>query len=192
MQTYLKNRNNNEPPPSTLMQINVILGGSEVSGITKYAKVSNTNEKWIHKTLNGNNITFDDDDTNSLMFSHHDALVIKLCILDSDVKYILIDVGRTVNIIQLKVTEEMQLTDKINQNSRVLFKFNNSNESIIRKKSPHLFLQKVLLKIPYSRYMIYNIIMRRPWMEPLPSTVYQVYWSSLLSGESEKLKESKG
>lgn len=59
--------------------------------------------------MKDDNITFDDEDSDRLMFPHHDALVITLRVLVTDVKCVLIDPGSSVNIIHLWVIKEIQM-----------------------------------------------------------------------------------
>ncbi|XP_070053750.1 uncharacterized protein [Nicotiana tomentosiformis] len=56
---------------------------------------------------------FDDEDADGLMIPHNDALVISLLVHDTSVKWVLIDPCSLVNIILLRVVNEMQATDKV-------------------------------------------------------------------------------
>lgn len=67
--------------------------------------MSITHEKWSTKILIRDKITFGDEDTDGLIFLHHDALVIILKVLNADVKCIFIDPRCSINVSQLRVVE---------------------------------------------------------------------------------------
>lgn len=50
-------------------------------------------------TRNTDRRKYGDDGTNNLIMPQKDALVIKLCVLDTNIKRVLIDSGSSVNII---------------------------------------------------------------------------------------------
>uniref|UniRef100_A0A1S4AFH9 Uncharacterized protein n=1 Tax=Nicotiana tabacum TaxID=4097 RepID=A0A1S4AFH9_TOBAC len=163
---------------------NVIIEGEEVNGVTytttkRTTKISVTHGKGVRQVLEGDNIIFDDEDANGLIIPHNDALVISLHINDSNVKRVLIDPSSSVNIILLRVVNEMQATDHDITNARSLSGFDNS--SVVTKGEIMLatFTEGVVkdTKFPVvDADMSYNIILGRPWihdMDAVPSTLHQ-------------------
>ncbi|XP_009794173.1 uncharacterized protein LOC107817125 [Nicotiana tabacum] len=184
-QSYMKNRQ--EPPksPSPKRTVNVITGRDEVNGVTytvakKMSKVIVTHGKRIRQTLEGDSITFDDEDTDGLMIPHNDALVISLLVHDTNVQRVLIDSGSSANIILLRVVDEMQANYKMIPKALTLSGFNNS--SVITKGEVVLamFIEGLIKDTKFQvidAYMAYNIILGRPWihdMDVVPSTLHQV------------------
>ncbi|XP_070035624.1 uncharacterized protein [Nicotiana tomentosiformis] len=130
-QAYMKNRQEPPKPLSPKRTVNVINGGEEVNGVTyttarKTTKFTITHGKRTRQTLEDGNITFDDADADGLMIPHNDALVISLLIHDTNVKRVLIDPGSSVNIILLRVVNEMLMGDRVVPNARSLSGFDNS------------------------------------------------------------------
>ncbi|XP_070045809.1 uncharacterized protein [Nicotiana tomentosiformis] len=130
-QAYMKNRQEPPKPPSPKRTVNVINGREEVNGVTytaarKTTKFTITHVKRTRQTLEDDNITFDDADANGLMIPHNDALVISLLIHDTNVKQVLIDPGSFVNIILLRVVNEMLMGDRVVPKARSLSGFDNS------------------------------------------------------------------
>ncbi|XP_070055206.1 uncharacterized protein [Nicotiana tomentosiformis] len=130
-QYYMKNRQEPPKPLSPKRTVNVISGGEEVNGVTytamkKTSKFTVTHGKQVRQVLEEDNITFDDADVYGLIIPHNDALVISLLIHDTNVKRVLFDPGSSVNIILLRVVNEMQMGDKIVPKARSLSGFDNS------------------------------------------------------------------
>nr|XP_016435686.1 PREDICTED: uncharacterized protein LOC107761909 [Nicotiana tabacum] len=78
-QSYMKNKQEPPKPISPETTVNVITGGDEVNGVTytatkKTSKVTVTHGKRIRQALEGESITFDDEDVDDLMIPHNDAL----------------------------------------------------------------------------------------------------------------------
>nr|XP_016454255.1 PREDICTED: uncharacterized protein LOC107778499 [Nicotiana tabacum] len=123
---------------------------------------------------------FDDKDADGLMIPHDDALVISLLVHDTNVKRILIDPGYSVNIILLRVVNEMQANDKVIPKAQSLSGFDNS--SVVMKGEVVLatFIKGVIKDTKFQVIdadMAYNIILGRPWihaMDVVPSTLHQV------------------
>ncbi|XP_075079962.1 uncharacterized protein LOC107761909 [Nicotiana tabacum] len=95
-QSYMKNKQEPPKPISPETTVNVITGGDEVNGVTytatkKTSKVTVTHGKRIRQALEGESITFDDEDVDDLMIPHNDALVISLLVHDTNIKRVLID-----------------------------------------------------------------------------------------------------
>ncbi|XP_075074857.1 uncharacterized protein LOC142162403 [Nicotiana tabacum] len=90
-------------PPSPARTINMIIGSSSDASINciKYTTTHKLKQSITHKRYDGleESIIFDESDTDSLNFPHNDALAITLCILDIDVKRIMVDDGSEACII---------------------------------------------------------------------------------------------
>ncbi|XP_075087569.1 uncharacterized protein LOC142169585 [Nicotiana tabacum] len=184
-QAYMKNRQEPPKPPSPKGTVNVINGGVEVNGVTytvakKTTKFTVTHGKRTHPTLEDGNITFDDADSNGLMIPHNDALVISLVIHDTNIKRFLIDPGSSVNIILLRVVNEMLMGDRVVPKARSLSGFDNS--TVITKGEIELstYAEGVIKETKFQVIdtdMAYNVILGRPWihdMDVVPSTLHQV------------------
>ncbi|XP_070004995.1 uncharacterized protein [Nicotiana sylvestris] len=135
-QAYMKNRQESPKPPSPKRTVNVISGGEEINGVTyttvkKVSKITVTHGKRVQQVLEEESITFDYVDADSMLTPHNDALVISLLVHDTNVKRVLIDPGSSVNIILLRVVNEMQADDKLVPKAYTLSGFDNS--SIVTK-----------------------------------------------------------
>ncbi|XP_070028767.1 uncharacterized protein [Nicotiana sylvestris] len=129
-QAYMKNRQEPPKPPSPKRTINVICGGEEIYGVTtarKVSKITVTHVKRVRQVLEEDNITFDDADADGVLIPHNDALVISLLVHDTNVKRVLIDPGSSINIILLRVVNEMQADDKLIPKAHTLSGFDNSS-----------------------------------------------------------------
>nr|XP_009602883.1 uncharacterized protein LOC104097958 [Nicotiana tomentosiformis] len=104
--------------------INMIFGGDEINGITfssaKKTKISTT----YSKRLREDDITFTDEDTDVLLLSHNDTLVISLNVLNFKIKLVLLDPGSSANIIQQRVLDQTKLTVSIIPTTKLLVGFN--------------------------------------------------------------------
>nr|XP_009769003.1 PREDICTED: uncharacterized protein LOC104219935 [Nicotiana sylvestris] len=90
-QLYMNNRQEPPKPPSSKRIVNVIIRGDEVNGVTytdakKTSKVTVTHGKQVCQVLDGDNITFDDEDADDLMIPHNYALVISQLVHDTNIK----------------------------------------------------------------------------------------------------------
>nr|XP_009801501.1 PREDICTED: uncharacterized protein LOC104247239 [Nicotiana sylvestris] len=133
----MKNRQEPPKPPSPKRTVNVISGGEEIKGVTytaakKVSKVTITHRKRVRHVLEEKSITFDDADADGVLTPHNDALVISLVVHDTNVKRVLIDLGSSVNIILLRVLNEMQGEDKLVPKAHTLSGFDNS--SVVTKR----------------------------------------------------------
>ncbi|XP_070009726.1 uncharacterized protein [Nicotiana sylvestris] len=180
-----KNRQEPPKPPSPKRTINVISGGKEINGVTytaanKISKVIVAHGKRVRHVLEEESITFDDADADGVLTPHNDALVISLLVHDTNVKRVLIDPGSSVNIILLRVLNEMQAKDKLVPRAHTLSGFDNS--SIVTKGEVILttFTEGVVKDTKFhvvEMEMAYNMILKRPWihkMDVVPSTLHQV------------------
>ncbi|XP_070050625.1 uncharacterized protein [Nicotiana tomentosiformis] len=181
----MKSRQEPPKPPSPKRIVNVITIGDEVNGVTyiatkKISKVTVTHGKRVCQVLEGYSIIFDDEDADGLMIPHNDTLVISLIVHNTNVKRVLIDSGSSVNIILLRVVNEMQANDKVIPKARSLSGFDNS--SVIAKGEVLLttFAEGVIKDTKFlviDADMAYNIILGRPWihdMDVVPSTLHEV------------------
>ncbi|XP_009619947.1 uncharacterized protein [Nicotiana tomentosiformis] len=184
-QFYMKNMQEPSMPPSPKRMVNVITGREKVNGVTytamkKTSKVTFTHGKRVCLVLEGDNIVFDDEDADDLMIPHNDALVISLLIYDTNVKRVLIDPGSSMNIILLKVVNEMQANNRIIPKARSISVSDNS--SVIKKGEIVLvtFAESVIKDTKFQVIgtdIAYNIILGRPWIhyvDDVPSTLHQV------------------
>nr|XP_016436126.1 PREDICTED: uncharacterized protein LOC107762296 [Nicotiana tabacum] len=130
----------------------------------KTSKITATNGKRIRQTLEEESITFDDEDAYNLMIPHKDAQVISLLVHNTNVKRVLIDSGSSMNIILLRVVNEMQTNNKMIPKAWSLSKFDNS--SVITKGEVVLatFAEGVIKDTKFQVIdadMVYNIILGR-------------------------------
>ncbi|XP_070015781.1 uncharacterized protein [Nicotiana sylvestris] len=160
-QEYMKNGQESPKPPSLKRTVNVISGGEEIN------------------------------DADGILIPHNDALVIYLLVHDTKVKRVLIDSGCSVNIILLRVVNEMKAEDKLIPKAHTLSCFYNS--SVVTKGEIILttFTEGVVKDTKFQVVemdMAYNMIPGRPWiheMDAVPSNLYQVI-KSFHNGEYDK------
>ena len=97
--------------------MNVITGGSEVTGITysaarRHARAAVNPETNLSPTLPSGVsklvFSFIDNEDSTLINPHHDALVISLLIANCRIKRILVDNGSSTNVIILNALREMK------------------------------------------------------------------------------------
>ncbi|XP_070026651.1 uncharacterized protein [Nicotiana sylvestris] len=146
----------------------------------KISKVTITHGKRVRHVLEEESITFDDADADGMLTPHNDALVISLLVHDTNVKRVLIDPGSSVNIILLRVLNEMKAEDKLVPKAHTLSRFDNS--SVVTKGELKLttFAEGVVKDTKFQvveMEMAYNMILGRPWiheMDIVPSTLHQV------------------
>ncbi|XP_070007666.1 uncharacterized protein [Nicotiana sylvestris] len=132
---FARGRDQPQEPPKTPLPartIRMIIGGDDDSVInhvtfTTTHKLKRTVAHEWYDDLE-DSIIFDKSDTNGLSFPHYDALVITLCIADTDVKRIMVDDGNGVCIIHPRVLVQMRLKDKIVPRCITLTDFNNAVE----------------------------------------------------------------
>ncbi|XP_070014892.1 uncharacterized protein [Nicotiana sylvestris] len=155
------------------------------------SKVTVTHKKRICQVSKEDNITFDDADADSMIIPYNDALVISLVVHDTNVKRVLIDPGSSVNIILLRLVNEMQVDDKLVPKARTLSRFDNS--SVVTKGEIVLttFAEGVVKDTKFQVIdmdMAYNMILSRPWIHEIDvvtSTLHQII-SSRHNGELGK------
>ncbi|XP_070007716.1 uncharacterized protein [Nicotiana sylvestris] len=181
----MKNRQEPLKPPSLKRSVNVISGGEEINGVTytaakKVSKITVTHGKRVRQVLEEDNITFDDADADHMLTPHNDALVISLLVHDTNVKQVLIDPGSSVNIILLRVVNEMQANDKLIPKARTLSSFDNLSAITKGEIVLTTFAEGVVKDSKFQVIemdMAYNMILGRPWiheMDVVLSTLHQV------------------
>ncbi|XP_070026661.1 uncharacterized protein [Nicotiana sylvestris] len=179
----MKNKQEPPKPPSPKRTVNVISGGEEINGVTytaarKVSKITVTHGKRVRRVLEEESITFDDAD--GVLTPHNDALVISLLVHDTNVKRLLIDPGSFVNIILLRVVNEMQDEDKLIPKAHTLSGFDSSSVVIKGEIILITFAEEVVKDTKFQVVemdMAYNMILGRPWiheMDNVPSTLNQV------------------
>nr|XP_009611777.1 uncharacterized protein LOC104105229 [Nicotiana tomentosiformis] len=119
-------------PTSPARTINMIIGGDDDASIkgvklttTHKLKRSITNERYDRLE---ESIIFHELDAGSLTFPQNDAPVITLCILDTDVKRVMVDDGSGAFIIHPLILTQMRLKDKIVSRCIMLTGFKNAVE----------------------------------------------------------------
>ena len=120
-----------EPTPERI--VNVITGGTEVSGITYSAArwharaVVNleTNSSPPPSYMATNQvITFVDNENSTLINPHHDALVISLLIANCRIKRVLVDNGSSTNVLFINDFKQINIEDSsIHRHSMILVEF---------------------------------------------------------------------
>ncbi|XP_074293577.1 uncharacterized protein LOC141620665 [Silene latifolia] len=108
------------PPPPYSKVVSVITGGSEICGLTYSAAKRHATETKGDKpefSLRVSRqdlpaISFDEADVPDEEEHHHDALIITLSIGNCLVKKLLVDTGRSVNLIMLETLKNMGFSEK--------------------------------------------------------------------------------
>ncbi|XP_074317469.1 uncharacterized protein LOC141653562 [Silene latifolia] len=106
-------------PPTCTKIINVITGGSDLSGLTYSAAKRRATETKGDRPetscrISQSNlpaVTFDEEDIHDSQ-EHHDALIITLSMANCTVRKVLVDTGSSVNLIMLKTIENMGFSEK--------------------------------------------------------------------------------
>ncbi|XP_070020077.1 uncharacterized protein [Nicotiana sylvestris] len=166
----MKNKQEPLKPLSPKRTVNVISGGEEINGVTyttakKVSKITVTHGKRVRKVLEEESIIFDDADADGVLTPHNDALLISLLVHDTNVKRVLIDPSSSVNIILLRVVNEMQAEDKLIPKAYTLSGFDNS--SVVTKREIILttYAEGVVKDTKFQVVemdVAYNMILGRP------------------------------
>ncbi|KAM6588096.1 hypothetical protein CsatA_010701 [Cannabis sativa] len=174
-------------PPVHERTVNVITGGSKVSGVTqsaakKHARQANWTKGETSRTssLPEQTISFTTSESTRLLNPHHDALVISLYIANYLTKRILVDNGSSANILFLSALREMGIDEsKIVRKTTVLIGFSGEQKNTSGEIELPVYAEGVNL---CTRFLVidspsaYNVILGRPWiheMEAVPSTYHQ-------------------
>ncbi|XP_074297863.1 uncharacterized protein LOC141628655 [Silene latifolia] len=175
-------------PPICTKIINVITGGSELSGLTySAAKRKATGSKRDHpetsyrvSQINLPPVTFDETDIESGAEQHDVALTITLSIGNCTVRKALVDTGSSVNLIMLETLKTMGF-DKENLIKKYvpLVGFSGETAHSVGEITIPTYIEGVNKLV---RYLIiegpttYNVILGRSWlhqMKAVPSTYHQ-------------------
>ncbi|XP_059288746.1 uncharacterized protein LOC132042145 [Lycium ferocissimum] len=160
----------------------MIIGGAEIPRglMMKRTKVSITNEKRTRDYVPESSISFSDEDAEGIIQPHNDAFVISVLINKSQVKRILIDPGRSANIIHWKVVEQLRLLDQIVSAARVLNGFNMAYETTKGEITLPVNIAGTVRQMKFydiEEETRYNAFLGRPWvhdMREVPSTLHQM------------------
>ncbi|XP_074297408.1 uncharacterized protein LOC141628127 [Silene latifolia] len=175
-------------PPVCTKIINVITGGSELSGLTySTAKRKATGSKGDHPETsyrvsqsNLPPVTFDETDIECGVEQHDDALTITLSIGNCNVRKALVDTGSSVNLIMLETLKTMGF-DKENliKKSLPLVGFSGETTHSLGEITIPTYIEGVNKLVRYldiDGLTTYNVILGRPWlhqMKAVPSTHHQ-------------------
>ncbi|XP_019260253.1 PREDICTED: uncharacterized protein LOC109238272 [Nicotiana attenuata] len=172
-------------PPSPARTIQMINGGGDDASINsvKFTTTHKLKRSITHGRYDELEeiIIFDKLDTHSFVFPHYDALVITLCILDTDVKRIMVVDGSGACIICPRVLAQMKLEDRIVPHCIILTGFNNAIERTSGKITLPVLAGGVTLETTFhimDKDMAYNAIICRPWihfMKAVPSSLHARY-----------------
>ncbi|XP_070034350.1 uncharacterized protein [Nicotiana tomentosiformis] len=123
---------------------------------------------------------FTDEDADGLLLPHNDTLVIYLNVLNFKIKRVLVDLRRSVNIVQWRVLDQVKLTGRFVPTTKLLAGFNLAS---MTTRGDILLLtdSKGITKMAFFEVvdgdMGYNIILGRPWlyeMKDVPLTYHQL------------------
>ncbi|XP_019244352.1 PREDICTED: uncharacterized protein LOC109224221 [Nicotiana attenuata] len=102
-------------------------GGNEINDITfsatKKIKILVTHNKRLREVTE-DDITFTEEDADSLLLPHNDTLVTSLNVSDFKIKHVLDDPRSSAKIIQWRVLEQAKLTGSIIPTTKLLVRFN--------------------------------------------------------------------
>ncbi|XP_056852531.1 uncharacterized protein LOC130501721 [Raphanus sativus] len=176
-------------PPQQDRVIHVILGGSEVSGISSAAaKRSTCNARNGQEAegpkrllLRTDEISFTAWEQERVLAPHHDALVISLTIANCLVKRILVDNGSSINIIFHSTYADLGLEPKaLTRKATPLVGFSGEVKQTLGEVLLPVYAEGInqatkflVVDCPSS----YNVILGRPWihdMGAIPSTLHQL------------------
>ena len=102
---------------------------------------------------------------------HHDALVLTLCINDFDVHRVLVDLGSAVDLLQLPVFRQMNISlDRLSSAGRILSSFNRATTvtmgDITLPVRAGPVVQQVLFSV-VEDLGLYNAIVGRAWLHAM-------------------------
>ena len=117
---------------------------------------------------------------NRVIMPHYDALVLTLCISDFDVHKVLVDTGRTVDLLQLLAFNQMKLSTRmLNSARRILFGFNGTTTMTLGDITLPVQAGPVTQQVLFSvikDFGPYNVIVGRTWLHSIkvvPLTYHQ-------------------
>lgn len=195
-------RNDDKPiEPTPERAVNIIMGSSEVSGITystarRHARVVVNPKTSISPTppsaASNLVLSFIDNEDSTLINPLHDTLVISLLISNYRIKRILVDNGSSTNIIFLNTLREMNINEShIHRRSTVLIRFSGEQKftlgditHLVYAAGLNLYITFIMLDIPLA----YNVILVRSWIHEIrafPFIFHQVIKFSTTWGVKE-------
>ncbi|XP_057791045.1 uncharacterized protein LOC131008168 [Salvia miltiorrhiza] len=188
-----KHRDDSPPdPPHHERTVNVISGGSEVSGVThsdakRHTRQARSSKSGVSPSGKAGTtdptqlISFATSESDKLLHPHHNALVISIYIANCLTKRVLIDNGSSANILFYSAYREMGLDEsKLIKKAAVLVGFSGESTTTVGEIDLPVYAEGVNLS---TRFLVvdapsaYNVILGRPWihgMEAVPSTYHQV------------------
>nr|XP_016490006.1 PREDICTED: uncharacterized protein LOC107809823 [Nicotiana tabacum] len=156
-------------PPSLARTIQMIIGGVDdtVINYVKFTAMHKLKRTIAHERYDDleDSVIFYKSDADGLSSPHYDTLVTTLCIVDTDVKRIMVDDGSDVCIIHPRVLMQMRLEDKIILRCITLTGFNNAVEWTSGEIVLPVLAGGVTLETPFhvmNQETTYNAIMERP------------------------------
>ncbi|KAL5576029.1 hypothetical protein UlMin_017728 [Ulmus minor] len=162
-----------EPIPERV--INVITGGSEISGISysaarRHARVSVNPETCSSQPPAGDYtnqvISFVDNEATALINPHHDALVISLLVANCKIKRILVDNGSSTNVLFLNALKEMKIDESnIRRCATVLVGFSGEQKFTVGDIALPVYAGGINLNVNFTVLdspSAYNMILGRP------------------------------
>ncbi|XP_074313898.1 uncharacterized protein LOC141649097 [Silene latifolia] len=174
-------------PPTCTKIINVITGGSDLSGLTYSAAKRHATEtkggrpktfcRISHNDFPA--VTFDEEDVHDSQ-EHHDAVIRTLSMANYMVRKVLVDTGSSVNLVMLKTIKNIGFSEKDLQNKTIpLVGYSGETASSLGEIVILTYAGGINKQV---RYLVidgpstYNVILGRPWlqlMKAVPSTYHQ-------------------
>ncbi|XP_038715058.1 uncharacterized protein LOC120008756 [Tripterygium wilfordii] len=179
------------PPahPKPKGTVGVIIGGSEISGIS-HSAIKRNARKAVNPILqstepvtpwSGQIISFIDNEATQLLNPHHDALVISILVANYTIKRVLVDNGSSTNVLFLSCLKAMEIDEShIVGRSTILLGFNEEQVYNLGEIALPVYTEGINLN---TNFMVlnsaspYNIILGRSWiheMKAIPSTYHQL------------------
>ncbi|XP_013589247.1 PREDICTED: uncharacterized protein LOC106297583 [Brassica oleracea var. oleracea] len=176
-------------PPRQNRVINVISGGSEVSGVSHAAANKSTRnaKHGLEMTqsklllLGTDEISFTVKEQEKILAPHHDALVISLTVVNCLVKRILVDNGSSSNIIFQRAYQDLGLEERaLTRKVTPLIGFSGDVKQTAGVAILPVYTEGVNMSTKFlvvDCQSAYNMILGRPWihdMGAVPSTLHQM------------------
>ncbi|XP_074283072.1 uncharacterized protein LOC141607624 [Silene latifolia] len=174
-------------PPTCTKIINLITGGSDLSGLTyssakRHAtkvkgNMTKSSCRLTHSSLPS--VTFDEVDIQDDQ-EHHDAFIITLSMANRKLKKALVDTGSSVNLVMLETIRNIRFSEKdLQKKITLLVGFSRETTHSLGEIIIPTYAGGVNKQLKYlviDGPSTYNVILRRPWlhlMKAVPSTYHQ-------------------